>query len=57
MDRELLAPYNDTRSVADKAIPSLCDAPPVNMFFESNPRSAGMLLELKIQPGNVLREH
>jgi MoaA/NifB/PqqE/SkfB family radical SAM enzyme len=56
MDKELLGRYNDTRSIADKAIPSLCYAPHVNMFFDQSGDVRACCWNSKFNLGNVLRE-
>jgi MoaA/NifB/PqqE/SkfB family radical SAM enzyme len=56
MDAETLAQYNNSRSIADKAVPSLCYAPHTNLFFDFWGDVRACCWNTKHTLGNVLRE-
>jgi len=56
MDTETLAAYNQSRSIADKAVPSLCYAPHTNLFFAQNGDVRACCWNWGHPLGNALRE-
>lgn len=56
MDAETLAQYNKSRSIADKAVASLCYAPHTNMFFDFWGDVRACCWNTTHKLGNVLRE-
>lgn len=56
MDSATLARYNESRSIADKAVPSLCYAPHTNLFFSQNGQVRACCWNWEHPLGNALKD-